>query len=376
MTIDDASPDNDSPMRQKRRRLFRILLLVVLIGAAIWGLWYFIAKAGRVSTDNAYVGTDTAQITPRISGTVKEVPVGTTQPVKSGDILFTLDDADAKVDVAVAEAQLVQARQHFTQSRSRNTALDAQVQSSEMTINETEAQLGAAQSEFKRAEKSLARREALIGAGAVSGEELSMARSDRDAAKARLETAAARLASASQARTAAQGNLDVNQAMTRGMTDTTDPDIAAAQARLDQARLNMDRTTVRAPISGIVTQKQVQIGQRIPAGAVAMLLVPIESAFVDANFKESQLKNVRVGQAASLTADIYGDDIVYHGRVAGLAGGTGATFALIPAQNASGNWVKVVQRLPVRITLDPAELKRNPLRAGFSMHVEVDTRAK
>jgi membrane fusion protein (multidrug efflux system) len=172
------------------------------------------------------------------------------------------------------------------------------------------------------------------------------------------------------------GELASNEALTQGVSIETAPDVAAARARLAQARLNLDRTVIRAPISGVVTQRQVQVGQRIQAGAPIMTLVPLDAVFVDANFKESQLRDVKPGQKVELTADFYGSDVTFHGTVKGFAGGTGAAFSLIPAQNATGNWVKVVQRLPVRITLDRRELAEHPLRVGLTMTATVDTRDK
>lgn len=358
----------------KRKRALSILGAIVLIAAILWGIWYVITQSGRVHTDNAYVGADIAQVTPLVAGAVKQLNAVNTQAVKAGDVLVILDDADARVDLAVAQAALMQARQRFNQTRAKGTSLVSQVTARGADIAQARARLAAAGANLMRANSALRRREALIGSGAVSGEEVTIARAEQ--ARARADTAAAQaaLSQTSANRASASGDLAVNQAVTRGMSVANDPDIAAARARLAAAELNLQRTVIRAPISGIVTQRQVQIGQRVAPGAPMMLLVPVDTAFVDANFKESQLGKVRIGQRAKLTADIYGGDVTYDGKVTGLAGGTGAAFSLIPAQNATGNWVKVIQRVPVHIELDPAELRQHPLRVGMSMDVVVDTR--
>ena len=210
----------------------------------------------------------------------------------------------------------------------------------------------------------------------MSGDELTQARTAFQSAQAARELARAGVQSAEAAETAATGELRASAAMVEGTTIGTAPEVRAARARLAQARLNLDRTVIRAPIDGVVTNRQVQVGQRVAAGTPVMVIVPITSAYVDANFKEDQLAKVRPGQPVTLTSDFYGGDVEFHGRVVGFAGGTGAAFALIPAQNATGNWIKVVQRLPVRIALDPKELREHPLRVGLSMEATVDTRSR
>ena len=184
------------------------------------------------------------------------------------------------------------------------------------------------------------------------------------------------MATALANREAAAGQLAVNEVVTRGVGVEANPDVVAAKARLAAAQLTLDRTVIRAPIGGIVTQRQVQVGQRVAPGAPVMLIVPLDQVYVDANLKEGQLRDVKIGQSVELTSDLYGGNVVFRGKVIGLGGGTGAAFALIPAQNATGNWVKVVQRLPVRIALDPADLKRHPLRVGLSMEAVIDTRKR
>ncbi|QNQ08220.1 HlyD family secretion protein [Sphingomonas alpina] len=364
------------PTAGKRRRLLTILAIVVVVIAALWGLWYFIFEAGRVHTDNAYVGADSAQVTSLVSGPVAEVRVGGTQAVKKGDILVVIDDADAKIDVATAEAAFRLAQQRFGQSAAQADSARAKVQSRDAEIAQARARLIDADATLERTRIELARRQQLISSGAASGEELSSARAAYDSARAARELAKAGIASAVATQNSAGGDAAASEALVRGTTIDTNPDVASARARLDKARLDLARTVIRAPVDGIVTNRQVQVGQRIAAGVPIMTLVPIASAYVDANFKESQLRHVKIGQPVELTSDYYGGDVVFHGKVTGFAGGTGAAFSLIPAQNATGNWVKVVQRLPVRVTIDPKDLNAHPLRVGLTMDAVIDTRGK
>ena len=370
----DDTPPTDGQLMDKRKKLLRLFALALLALAVIWGIWYFVTQAGRVSTDNAYVGADTAVVTPLISGPVKDVRVGGTQMVNKGDILVILDDADVRVDLANAEAMLQQAQQQFRQTKATGTSLDARLAARAADAMAARARLTVAQADFEKARAALNRRDGLVASGAVSAEELTSVRTTYQQARAALDQAQAGVAAAEATRASAVGDLASNEALTRGVSELTAPDVAAARARLAQARLNLERTIIRAPISGVVTNRQVQIGQRVAAGTPMMSLVPTGAVFVDANFKESQLKNVRPGQPVELRSDFYGSDVIFHGRVKGFAGGTGAAFSLIPAQNATGNWVKVVQRLPVRILLDPKEVKAHPLRVGLTMDAVIDTR--
>ncbi|WP_419964899.1 HlyD family efflux transporter periplasmic adaptor subunit [Sphingopyxis granuli] len=380
MADDTATPDAPETAEAqaarlgKRRKLLRILLIVVATIAAAWGIWYFLTQAGRVSTDNAYVGADSATVTALVSGPVKAVRVSGTQAVKKGDILVILDDADQRLAVADAEAALRQARQRYGQADATAGAARARVAARGAEISQAQARLRDADATVERARAELARRESIAGTGAVSGEELTAARAALKQAQAARDLAAAGVTSAQATRGSASGDLGAAEAVVRGTTIDTAPDVAAAQARLDKARLDLERTVIRAPVDGIVTNRQVQVGQRIAAGAPIMVVVPIDTAYVDANFKESQFRRIRIGQPVELTSDYYGGDVVYRGKVVGIAGGTGAAFSLIPAQNATGNWVKVVQRLPVRIALDAAQLRKHPLRVGLSMEATIDTR--
>jgi len=362
--------------RPNRRRLLGILAIVVVVVGLAFAIWYFVTQVGRVSTDNAYVGADTAQVTALVSGPVAEVRVGGTQAVRKGDILVILDSADAKVDVATAEAALFQAQQRYGQASAQVGSARAKLASRGADIAQARARLAEANAGLTRARIDLNRRQSLAGSGAVSGEELSSARAALATAQAARDLAAAGIASAQATSESASSDVAASEALTRGTSIATAPDVAAARARLEAARLNLARTVIRAPIDGVVTNRQVQVGQRIAAGAPIMTLVPLATAYVDANFKENQLRKVRIGMPVELTSDFYGSDVVFHGKVIGYAGGTGAAFSLIPAQNATGNWVKVVQRLPVRIALDPKELRDHPLRVGLSMDAVIDIREK
>ena len=358
----------------RRKKLLRILALVVLAAAILWGVWYFLTQAGRVHTDNAYVGADSAQVTALVSGPVKAVRVSGTQAVKKGDILVILDDADQRIAVADAEAALRLARQRYGQADANADAARARVAARGADVAQARARLRDANASVERARADLARRESIAGTGAVSAEELTAARAAVKQAQAARDLAAAAIAAAEATRGSASGDLGAAEALVRGTTVNSAPDVAAAEARLEKARLDLARTVIRAPVDGIVTNRQVQVGQRIAAGVPIMVIVPIATAYVDANFKESQFEDIRIGQPVELTSDYYGGDVVYRGKVVGIAGGTGAAFSLIPAQNATGNWVKVVQRLPVRIALDPKQLKDHPLRVGLSMEATIDTR--
>ncbi len=369
--VTDMSGDGAARQAARKSWLIRLAMLVVA-GITLWALWYFLIGQNDVSTDNAYVNAEVAQVTPLISAQAIEVLVSDTQSVKRGDILVRLDPAGATIGLAQAQADLAEARRRFYQASATSTALSAQVQARGASIVQAQAQQATAAADFDKARIDLERREALAPSGAVSGDELTSARKSYAAAKAAFDLARAGVVQARSTQGAAQGELAANDALVRGSTVDTDPGVLAAQAKLDSAKLDMDRTTIRAPIDGIVTRRQVQVGQRVAQGASIMTIIPLSRLYVDANFKERQLRRVRIGMPATVTSDLYGGNVVYHGRVAGLSGGTGASMALIPAQNATGNWIKVVQRLPVRIALDPKELAAHPLRVGLSMEVEID----
>jgi membrane fusion protein (multidrug efflux system) len=326
-----------------RKRLLIGLGLGTLAVAALGGTHWYLTGLGTVFTDDAYVDAPLAEITPQIDGTIQEVLVTDTQHVQRGDLLVRLDPADA--DIAVQ-----QARANYQQALRRVEQYDA-------NVNAALANVAGKQSNMKRAELDLRRRTSILEAGAVSAEEISNAHNALDAAKSELSIA--------------QQQLVAQQSLTQGTDSEHNPEVLAAKAALDKALLDLERTAIRAPVDGVVASRHAQIGQRVKVGSTLMSVVPLMDAHVDANFKEVQLKHIRPGQKVDLTADLYGTSVVFHGRVSGLGGGTGSAFAVIPAQNATGNWIKVVQRLPVRIALDAHELARHPLRVGVSMTARI-----
>jgi membrane fusion protein (multidrug efflux system) len=368
----EVDPERSAFRKTRRTMWLKRLGIALAIAALAWGAWYVLVARNYVSTDNAYVNARMAQVTPLVAGSAIEVLVEDTQQVKAGDVLVRLDQANARIAVAQAEADLAAARRKFGQTVATNSALSAQIDTSSAGLVQAQARLRTAQAEFEKARIDLQRREAVIASGAISGEELTQARKAYAAASAALEAARGGISEVVSARRVAQGQLAANDALVRGSSVDTDPAVQAARARLDAALLDLQRTEIRAPVSGVVSRLQIQVGQRLSPGQTIMTIVPIDKLYVDANFKEGQLGRVRPGMAVTLKSDLYGGVVVYHGKVTGLAGGTGSSMAIIPAQNATGNWIKTVQRLPVRIELDPAELRQHPLRVGLSMEVEID----
>ncbi|RQR57419.1 HlyD family efflux transporter periplasmic adaptor subunit [Burkholderia sp. Bp9002] len=328
----------------KRKRMMTLLVAVIVIAAIAYGLYYFLVARFHESTDDAYVNGNVVQITPQVVGTVVAVRADDTQTVKAGDPLVLLDPADSQVALQQAEANLAQTVR--------------QVRGLFVNDDQYRAQVALRQSDLSRAEDDLRRRVAVAQTGAVSQEEISHARDSVKAAQASLDTAQQQLAS--------------NRALTANTTIATHPNVLASAAKVRDAYLANARNTLPAPVTGYVAKRSVQVGQRVSPGTPLMSVVPLNSVWVDANFKEVQLKHMRIGQPVELTADIYGSSFVYHGKVVGFSAGTGSAFSLLPAQNATGNWIKVVQRLPVRIELDPKDLDKHPLRIGLSMQVDVD----
>ena len=354
-----------------RKRLFGILAAVVVIGALITGIWLW-ATAGRVSTDNAYVDADLVQVTPLFGGPVAASYVSNTDLVKKGQLLVVLDDADARLALAQAKAELGQVQRKVRGYFASDAALGGQVNSRAADIAGATARLQSAKADFERARVDLERRQALAASGAVSGDELTQAQNAFATAQAALQSAVASRTQAIAQKAAAEGQRSVNKALFEGAGVDDNPEVAAARAKVEQAELNLARTRIAAPINGVIAKNAVQVGQQVAPGQQLMSIVHIDDVYVNANYKEAQLRKVRIGQPAVLTADLYGGSVKYHGKVVGIGGGTGAAFSLIPAQNATGNWIKVVQRLPVRIALDPKELAAHPLRVGLSMSADID----
>jgi membrane fusion protein (multidrug efflux system) len=337
--------------------------MALVIGAmlflgAVWALYWFIVLRGHESTDNAYVQAPVVQITPQLAGTVIEVLADDTDIVKAGQPLVRLDPADAQLALARAEAHLGQTVREVSTLYANNAALAASVS---LRVSD-EARL---QIELGRARDDLARRAPLVASGAVGIEDLKHA-------EAAVESARGALAVARAALQVAREQASSNLALTQGTTVAAHPNVERAATAYREAWLAVQRCEIPAPLSGQIARRTVQVGQRIAAGAPLMSIVPLEQVWVEANFKEGQLRQMRIGQPVRLHADVYGHKVDFDGKVRGLGAGTGAAFALLPAQNATGNWIKVVQRVPVRIEIDPEQLARHPLRVGLSMQVDVD----
>ena len=356
----------------KRRRLFTALAATVAVLGGGYYAYDVLVASQHVETDNAYVGANVAQVTPLVGGPVLDVLVDDTQSVRRGDILVRLDNTDAKITLARAEAELATTIRKVRGLVATDSGLGAQIAARVAEQASVEAQLAAARGDLDKARIDLQRREALAASGSVSGDELTVARNAHHTALAKVRAAEAAQAQARANRTAAIGSRDANKALIDNSTNDTNPEVLAARAARDQARVDLERTVLRAPIDGVISRRQVQIGQRVQPGQALMVVVPIQGAYVDANFKEVQLAKVRPGQSVTLTSDLYGGEIEYRGRVVGFSGGTGAAFAVVPAQNATGNWIKVVQRLPVRIKLDAKQLREHPLRVGLSMTADIE----
>ncbi len=357
------APQNSSavapaaPVKSARQKALTGVSIAVLIGLA-WGGYEWFMGRHEEATDNAYVQGNVIQITPQTGGTVTAILADDTDFVKAGQALVQLDPADAAVALEQAEANLGQAVRQLRIWYANNSALGAQV-----TMHESD--IAKAQTEIARATDDLKRRQALAGNGAVSKEELNHAQNQLSTAQNALSAAQAGVATA-------RAQLASNQAMTEGTSIATHPSVLAAAAKVREAYLAVHRASLPAPVDGYVAKRTVQLGQRVAAGAPLMSIIPLNQLWVDANFKEVQLRNIRIGQPVTLTADQYGHKVEYKGTVAGLGAGTGAAFALLPAQNATGNWIKVVQRVPVRVALDPLQLAQSPLRVGLSMEATVD----
>ena len=328
-----------------------------MVGGVTGAYWALVLNHFE-STDNAYVQGTVVQITAQVGGTVVAINADDTDHVKAGQLLVKLDPADAQIALDQVEAQLAQTVREVRTLYANTGTLKAQ-------IALREADLARAQSDVLRAQDDVARRSPLVATGAVGKEEFNHVSSALAASKSVV-------AAAQSAVIAAREQLSSNQTLTDGIKVDQHPNVLRAAARVREAYLAMKRADLLAPVDGYVAKRSVQLGQRVQAGAPLMSVIALEHVWVEANFKESQLKNLRLGQPVTLEADVYGRHVDYHGVIDGLGAGTGAAFALLPAQNATGNWIKVVQRVPVRISLDPKELVDHPLRVGLSMEAKVD----
>ncbi|MDR7003935.1 MULTISPECIES: HlyD family efflux transporter periplasmic adaptor subunit [Paraburkholderia] len=350
INADRAKADADQPQQTQgntRRKLLLALLAAAIVAAgAAYGVYYVTTGQYHEATDDAYVSGNLVQLTPQVSGTVVAVNADDTQIVKQGAPVVTLDNADARDALANAEATLGQTVRQVSGLYVNNDYYAA-------TVAQRESDLARAVSDLKR-------RQAVAETGAVSGEDVAHARDAVSAAQAALD--------------AARQQAEANHALTDRTSIEQHPNVLAASSKVRDAYLNYARNTLPAPVTGYVARRSVQVGQRVAPGTPLMAIVPLNEVWVDANFKESQLRRMRIGQPVTLSADVYGSSVKYHGRVVGFSAGTGSAFAVLPAQNATGNWIKVVQRLPARIQLDQKELDAHPLRIGLSMQVDVETR--
>jgi membrane fusion protein (multidrug efflux system) len=339
---DAPSPSTYSP----RQRALGLVAVVVVLGILAWGAYWLFYGRFFESTDDAYVGGDVVAITSREAGTILTIHADNTQFVRRGQTIIDLDPANALVGMQSAEAGLAQT---VRQTRALFTKAD-----------QLRAQISQARIQLAQAELDYKRRIEASSDGSVSREEVSHASDATAQAKAALVVA--------------QTGLAQTLAQIQGTTIATNPDVLAAAAKLRNASLYLDHMQLLVPVDGVVAQRSAQVGEEVAPGTPLLAIVPLDNVWVDANFKEVQLTRMRVGQAVTLTADIYGSGVTYRGYVAGLSPGSGAAFALLPPQNASGNWIKIVQRVPVRIKIDPADLKAHPLRVSLSVNVSVDVR--
>ena len=341
-----ASKGTEAAAQSRRKRLIALLAAAVAAAGAAYGTYYF--KWGRYheATDDAYVSGNLVELTPQVTGTVTAVNADDTQIVKTGEPVVALDPADARNALSKAEAELGQTVRRVSSLYVNNDFYAANV--------------AQRRSELARVTNDLRRREAVADSGAVSAEDIAHARDAVNAAQAALD--------------AARQQDEANHALTDRTTVEQHPDVQAAESKVRDAWLAYARNTLPAPVTGYVAKRSVQVGQRVSPGTPLMAIVPLDGVWIDANFKEVQLKRMRIGQPVVLIADVYGSGMTYHGQIEGFSAGTGSAFATLPAQNATGNWIKIVQRLPVRIRLDQRELAAHPLRIGLSMQVKVDTR--
>jgi membrane fusion protein (multidrug efflux system) len=348
-TETDKSPRaDDSGMAatdpRKRRRVLLVVAGLFVLAALAWFLLWLLVFSKRVKTDNAYVGGNQVAISAQVPGTVVAILADDTQRVEAGQVLVKLDSTDAEIRLQQARSALAQAVRGVRQQTSSASGADAR--------------LAASRIDLKKAEADLQRHLPLLAAHAESPEVVQHLRDGVEQARAAV--------------TAAQAQADAAHAAIEGTDVAKNPAVMQARANFRAAWVATQRNAIYAPVSGYVAQRSVQLGNSVQPGQQLMTVVPLHNLWIEANFKESQLRHIRIGQPATIESDTYGDDAEFHGKVVGLGAGTGSVFSLLPAQNATGNWIKVVQRVPVRISLDNAELDKHPLRVGLSSEVTID----
>lgn len=361
------------PQNGKRRKILMIIggaLLLILLSIFLW--WFFLGQ-WRTSTDNAYVGGNIVAVMPQTGGTVVAIYADTTEAVTEGQLLVQLDDSDARLQLDGAEAALAAAVREVRGLYAANRGNLPLLAQRRADLARAQAELASSDAALEQAEAEYNRRVELSRQNFVSPENVQSALTARDAARAQHEAAANAVVAAIAAISQTRDQASVSRARVDNTSLENHPEVLAAGVRVREAALTLARTRVLAPVSGQVARRAVQIGERVAAGASLMAIVPLDKVWLDANFKETELRDVRIGQPAELTSDFYGSSVVFHGKVLGLAPGSGSAFSLLPAQNATGNWVKIVQRVPVRIALDTNELREHPLRIGLSMNATIDT---
>ena len=352
---------NSKPSKQRNKKpLLAMTIIFAAIGAG-WATFHFGSWQHLEESENAYVNGHTVQVSAQLHGRVSQILVDDTDTVQAGQVLLTLDNNDATLALEKAKSQLVLAVR-------QNARLNSGINAAQAQAAAQAAEVKRAQVAVQKAEADWKRRESLRGSDAVSAEELSHVKVALDNARATLQAAQAAV-QAAKAQEQAQ-----RDAVGKDIPLEQQPEVMVAASAFKEAWLAVQRTQVRAPVSGQVAKRNVQLGQQIGAGAPLMAIVPMNDLWVDVNFKETQLAKLKAGQEVELTSDFYGSDVKFKGTIQGLSAGTGSAFSLLPAQNATGNWIKVVQRVPVRVRLNPQELAAHPLRIGLSMHATVDTR--
>jgi membrane fusion protein (multidrug efflux system) len=340
----DNAPDTSNP-RKRKVMLVILAIVVILAGIGVWGYHEFYGRWNE-STDDAYVNGNVVEITPLVTGTVVSIGADDGDLVHEGQVLINFDPNDAQVGLQSAQANLARTVR--------------QVRGLYSNVDGMKAQVNAQQAEVQKAQDNFNRRKNLAAGGAISQEELSHARDD--------------LTSAQNALANAKQQLKTTSALVDDTVVSSHPDVMSAAAQLRQAYLNNSRSTLIAPVTGYVAKRSVQLGQRVQPGTALMAVIPLDQLWIDANFKETQLRDMRIGQPVDIQADLYGSDVKFSGTIDSLGAGTGSAFALLPAQNATGNWIKIVQRVPVRIHINAEELAKHPLRVGLSTQVDVNLR--
>ena len=342
----DSAASPPAPPPGKRRNILILIAVIFIVLGVLWGAYWVLVLSTRERTDDAYVNGNRVVISAQVSGTVIAVLADDTQLVKAGQVLVRLDPIDAETNLSRMTSSLGQTVRQVRQERSTADQYDAVIDTRKL--------------ELARAEADLAKREPLLVERAIAPEEVRHARESVDMARAALTQAVRQSTSA--------------HSLVDGTQVEDNPAVLQAKAAFRDAWIAAQRNAVVAPVTGYVAERSVQLGQHIQAGQALMTVIPLNSLWVDANFKEVQLRNLRIGQPAEVRSDLYGGTFIFHGHVKGMSAGTGAAFSLLPAQNASGNWIKVVQRVPVRIQIDDADLVKSPLRVGLSATVTVDTK--